>query len=161
MSGAGNPTDGNPDAAIGRFRDAVERLRDSGGDTAPDGAHKPPERVVARQFVLVDGDGNERATLALGADSAPTLALCDAHGRIRAEIRLAAGGTPSVILYDAGRRRRVEIALRADGAAGLGLYDETGEGRAELVVAAGGAPTLSLYGPDGRRLTRLPGKYDF
>lgn len=157
MSNDGQPPGGNHDTTIGRFRDAVERLKDSPGEPGPESLAAPLKRVAAQEFALVDADGNTRGTLALGADGAPKLALCDARGRIRAEIRLSSSGAPSVVLYD-GSRRRVEIALRSDGAAGLGLYDEAGEGHAELVVSPGGAPALSLFGPDGRRLTRLPGK---
>ncbi len=169
MSDAQQPPNGNPEATIGRFRAAVERLKDAAAaepaaelstSPKPEPAAAPPKRVVAEQFVLVDGEGHERATLALGANEAPVLALCDARGRIRAEIRLAANGAPSIVLYDGARRRRVEVALRADGAAGLGLYDEAGEGRAELVVSQSGAPALCLFGPDGRRLTRLPARRD-
>jgi hypothetical protein len=160
MSSAEQPPNGNPDATIGRFRAAVERLKDSAAEPTPEPSGAPPKRVAAEEFVLVDAEGKARGTLALGASGTPALALCDARGRVRAEIRLAANGAPSVVLYDSGRRRRVEVALRADGAAGLGLYDEAGEGRAELVVSPSGAPALSLFGPDGRRLTRLPTKRD-
>jgi hypothetical protein len=155
--------DTSTDATIGRFRDAVQSLKDKETSPAaaapadsPDRAAAPLKRVVAEQFVLVDSGGEPRATLALEAGGGVALALSDANGRARAAIRLGADGAPSVVLYDTSGRRRLEVALKADGAAGLGLYDETGEGRAELVVSGGGAPALSLYGPDGKRLAQLP-----
>jgi len=180
------PPDGNPDATseaslpttpdtstdatIGRFRDAVqsikepppptERPADSQADSQVNSidraAAAPLKSVVAEQFVLVDSHGEHRATLSLDAGGGPALALSDASGRARAAIRLGVDGAPSVVLYDASGRRRLEVALKADGATGLGLYDETGEGRAELVVAGSGAPSLSLYGPNGKRLAKLP-----
>jgi hypothetical protein len=153
------------DATIGRFRDAVQSLRDaaplaespteSPADSA-DRSAPPLKCVVAEQFVLVDSHGERRATLSLDGDGGPSLTLSDASGRARAAVRLGVDGAPSVVLYDTIGRRRVEVALKAGGAAGLGLYDETGEGRAELVVSGSGAPGLSLFGPNGKRLAKLP-----
>jgi len=162
------PTEASPaespetstDATIGRFRDAVESIKDAApaSERPVDSAVRPMlplKRVVAEQFVLVDSNGEQRATLALD-DGAPALALSDASGRARAAIRLGVDGAPSVVLYDTSGRRRLEVALKSDGATGLGLYDEAGEGRAELVVSGSGAPSVSLYGPNGKRLAKLP-----
>jgi hypothetical protein len=157
------------DATIGRFRDAVQSLKDaaplaesptgspavSPADSA-DRSAPPLKCVVAEQFVLVDSHGERRATLSLDGDGGPSLTLSDASGRTRAAVRLGVDGAPSVVLYDTIGRRRVEVALKAGGAAGLGLYDERGEGRAELVVSGSGAPGLSLFGPNGKRLAKLP-----
>lgn len=155
MSSA-EPPNGSPDATS-RFRDAVERLKEpSGAEESHSAALLAAKCVTAEQFVLVDSNGECRATLKLGSDGGPALALHDARGRARASIRVGSDGAPSLVLYDSGGRRRAEIALKADGSAGVGLYDEVGEGRAELVVSPGGAPAFSLFGPDGRRLTRLP-----
>jgi hypothetical protein len=163
------PPDTSTDATIGRFRDAVQSIKEASPpvekpaelqvDSLTDSADRsaaPLKRVMAEQFVLVDSQGEHRATLSLDAGGAPALALSDASGRARAAIRLGADGAPSVVLYDTSGRRRLEVALKADGATGLGLYDETGEGRAELVVAGSGTPSLSLYGPNGKRLAKLP-----
>jgi hypothetical protein len=149
------------DATIGRFRDAVQSLRDAAplAESPADSADRsaPPLKcVVAEQFVLVDSHGERRAKLSLDGDGGPSLTLSDASGRARAAVRLGADGAPSVVLYDTIGRRRVEVALKAGGAAGLGLYDETGEGRAELVVSGSGAPGLSLFGANGKRLAKLP-----
>ncbi len=163
------PPDTSTDATIGRFRDAVqsikeaspplERTTESQADLPTDSVDQsatPLKSVIAEQFVLVDSHGEHRATLSLEAGGTPALALSDTGGRTRAAIRLGTDGAPSVVLYDTSGRRRLEVALKADGATGLGLYDETGEGRAELVVAGSGAPSLSLYGPNGKRLAKLP-----
>ncbi|HVB79890.1 MAG TPA: hypothetical protein VNE82_08075 [Candidatus Binataceae bacterium] len=154
-------SDSSTDATIGRFRDAVQGLKEGSPPAGPaaDSADQPAaplKSVVAEQFVLVDSHGERRATLALDADGGPALTLSDANGRTRAAIRLGVDGAPSVVLFDTIGRRRLEVALKADGATGLGLYDETGEGRAELVVSGAGAPTLSLFGPNGKRLAKLP-----
>ncbi len=148
------------DATIGRFRDAVESIKEASPPAerpavSTDRSAAPYKRVMAEQFVLVDAHGAPRATLSLD-DGSPALALSDANGRARAAIRLGADGAPSVVLYDASGRRRLEVALKSDGATGLGLYNETGEGRAELVVSGSGAPSLSLYGSNGKRLAKLP-----
>jgi hypothetical protein len=167
------PPETSTDATIGRFRDAVqsiketlppnERPADSLIDSQPDSltesvdrSEPPLKSVTAEQFVLVDSHGEHRATLSLDAGGGPALALADADGRTRAALRLGVDGAPSVVLYDTSGRRRLEVALKADGAAGLGLYDERGEGRAELVVAGSGTPSLSLYGHNGKRLAKLP-----
>ena len=174
----GEQSNGNPDAssetsveiapgtssdvAIGRFRDAVESLKEAQQQpvAAPvdskDRPEAPLKSVVAEQFVLVDSHGARRATLTLDDDGSPALKLSDTNGRTRAAIGLDVNGAPSVVLYDTIGRRRIEIALKADGAAGLGIYNEAGEGRAELVVNGSGAPGLSLFGPNGKRLARLP-----
>jgi hypothetical protein len=153
--------DTSTDATIGRFREAVQSLKDKEPSPAAaadslDRTATPLKRVMAEQFVLVDSEGEPRATLALESGGGVALGLSDANGRARAAIRLGADGAPSVVFYDTSGRRRLEVALKADGAAGLGLYDETGEGRTELVVSGSGAPALSLYGPDGKRLAQLP-----
>ena len=160
------------DAAIGRFRDAVESIKEPSSPppeallepatpASPDSPNSidipapPLKSVTAEQFVLVDSRGERRATLSLD-DGGPALALSDASGRARAAIRLGVDGAPSVVLYDTIGRRRLEIALKPDGATGLGLYDETGEGRAELMVSGTGAPALSMFGPSGKRIAKLP-----
>jgi hypothetical protein len=163
--------DSSTDATIGRFRDAVQSIKELSPRLEPSAADSPADSiatnsidvpaaplksVIAEQFVLVDSRGEHRATLSLEADGGPALALNDASGRARVAIRLGADGAPSVVLYDPIGRRRLEVALKPDGATGLGLYDETGEGRAELVVSASGAPSLSLYGANGKRLAKLP-----
>ena len=163
------PPDTSTDATIGRFRDAVqsiketlppnERPADSQADSLTDSVDRsapPLKTVTAEQFVLVDSRGEHRATLSLDAGGGAALALADASGRTRAALRLGVDGAPSVVLYDSSGRRRLEVALKADGAAGLGLYDERGEGRAEVVVAGSGTPSLSLYGHNGKRLAKLP-----
>ncbi|MGH7915783.1 MAG: hypothetical protein ACREPW_14220 [Candidatus Binataceae bacterium] len=152
--------DSSTDATIGRFRDAVQSLKEEWPSTEPPpdptDQTAPLKSLVAEEFVLVDSHGERRATLSLDAAGGPALALSDANGRARATIRLGVDGAPSVVLYDTSGRRRLEVALKADGATGLGLYDETGEGRAELVVSGSGAPALSLFGPNGKRLVKLP-----
>lgn len=154
--------DTGTDATIGRFRDAVESLKETSQEPAaapddpPNRSETPLKSVVAEQFVLVDSHGERRATLALDQDGGPALTLSDANGCARASILLGADGAPSVVLYDTIGRRRLEVALKADGAAGLGLYNEAGEGRAELVVSGSGVPGLSLFGPNGKRLAKLP-----
>ena len=164
-------SDSRTDATIGRFRDAVQSIKEASPPSGPpvdsaaadsiaadsiDSPTAPLKSVVAEQFVLVDSHGERRATLSLDADGGPALALSDASGRARAAIRLGVDGAPSVVLYDTSGRRRLEVALKPDGATGLGLYDETGEGRTELVVSGTGAPSLSLYGPNGKRIATLP-----
>jgi hypothetical protein len=159
------------DAAIGRFRDAVESIKEPSSpppeallepaaSASQDSVDTPTphlKSVTAEQFVLVDSRGERRATLSLDDDDGgPALALSDASGRARAAIRLGVDGAPSVVLYDTIGRRRLEIALKPDGATGLGLYDETGEGRAELMVSGTGAPALSMFGPSGKRIAKLP-----
>jgi hypothetical protein len=159
------------DATIGRFRDAVQSIKDPSPSSEPPADPAAPDSiatasinntagplksVMAEQFVLVDSRGEPRATLALEAGGSPALSLNDASGRVRAAVRIGADGVPSIVLYDPIGRRRLEVALKPDGAAGLGLYDETGEGRAELVVSGSGVPSLSLYGPSGKRVAKLP-----
>jgi hypothetical protein len=90
------PAGTGTDATIGRFRDAVESLKDaapsaesptelaaeSSADSA-DRSARPLKCVVAEQFVLVDSHGERRASLSLDGDGSPSLTLSDASGRAR------------------------------------------------------------------------------
>jgi len=115
-----NPEGTGTDATIGRFRDAVQSLKDAApsaespaelpAESPADSADRsaPPLKcVVAEQFVLVDSHGERRATLSLDGDGGPSLTLSDAGGRARAAVRLDVDGAPSVVLYDTIGRRRV------------------------------------------------------
>ncbi len=59
------------------------------------------ERVVTKEFVLVDDNGNTRARIGMNDQTnAPSVQLFDAQGQQRAQLRLNKNDVPSLRLYD-------------------------------------------------------------
>src|SRR5437867_1783233 len=61
-------------------------------------AHSQPERVVAQEFVVVDADGSERASLGRRDDGTVNLQLTDTSGLVRLD--LGANANPAVRMFD-------------------------------------------------------------
>ena len=103
------------------------------------GARAGGNEIRANRFVVVDENGEERATLGM-VGGGPLLRLFDEKGRARAilsesketepivlggAVRLLAGGT-TLSLHDDTGRGRLMLTLRKDGP-GLSLADENGK----------------------------------
>jgi hypothetical protein len=58
------------------------------------------DKVVTKEFVLVDDDGNQRARIGMNDVNGPAMQLFDKHGQQRAMIRLNKDDVPSMRLYD-------------------------------------------------------------
>jgi len=135
-------------------------------------------KVEAEQFVMVDGDGTERATLQVTASGIAALAMYDGQGHSRAELRVAKDGRASVGLFDQKGLRRVVMAedssragfainatngtqlaslsAAANNESSLTLYDpDTGRARAGLGLTTGGAPALVMFDENGRDRAEL------
>ncbi len=102
---------------------------------APMFAHKTPqvaEVIRAKQFVVVDQDGNMRAELSLNKDGEPGLRLYDKDGKTSVMLSLNKDEEPSLWLADKSGKRR----------AGLGLDN--------------GEPRMAFVGKNGQVLFRAP-----
>ena len=141
-------------------------------------AARQPRKVEAEQFVMVDGDGTQRATLQVTASGIAALAMYDGQGHDRAELRVAKDGRASVAFFDQNGSRRimmgedpsragiainstngkqlVNLSAAADNEASLTLYDpDTGRARAGLGLSKSGAPALVLFDENGRDRAEL------
>lgn len=121
------------------------------------GQASPAGRVVeAERFVLRDGSGKVRATLATLDDNRVALFLYDQDERPRAGLGLRADGGVGLTLYDRAGRPRTALSPLADGGVGLHLYDQRGERRAGLALKPDGTPSLEFLDEDGKSLWRAP-----
>jgi len=58
------------------------------------------DKVVTKEFVLVDDNGNQRARIGMNDVGSPAIQLFDQHGTQRAMLRLNKDDVPSLRLYD-------------------------------------------------------------
>jgi hypothetical protein len=66
------------------------------------------DKVVTKEFVLVDDNGNQRARIGMNDVNGPAVQLFDTHGTQRAMLRLNKDDVPSLRLYDGeGKLRSV------------------------------------------------------
>jgi hypothetical protein len=88
--------------------------------------------VTAQKFELVDADGKERGSFAVGGDGMATLT------------ELSKSGDPRAVL-----------GAGADGFTALNLAHH-GKLRAQLKIAAGGAPNFEMWGDNGDPVFQQP-----
>jgi hypothetical protein len=89
------------------------------------------ERVVTKEFVLVDDSGNTRVRIAMNENDAPAVQMFDKSGKQRAQLRLNKNDVPSLRLYDsAGTLRSVTGFNLHDGTPAFVEFDANGIGRA-------------------------------
>jgi len=87
------------------------------------------DRVIAKEFVLVDDNGNTRARIGMNDKDAPTLQLLDRSGQTRAQLRLNQNDVPSLRLYDEqGRVRNVMGFTLNDMNPSFVTFDNNGTG---------------------------------
>jgi len=108
--------------------------------------------IRAGQFVLQDGNGKTRATLAL-TDIGPALCLTDETGNPRAVLTVFKAG-PRLNLFDEKGKDCVRLGANKDGPM-LALTDETGTPRAALGVGKYGS-VLGLFDADGKAIWQAP-----
>jgi hypothetical protein len=137
------------------------------------------KEVRAREFILEDEKGNNRARLSMGNDG-PALALFDERGINRAQLTACKGGSmlclsdekgepraitvvnkegPGLNLLDENRKPRIGLTVPKEGP-GMTLNDEKGESRATVGVtqttSRDGKTTtypessMLLFGADGK-----------
>ncbi len=91
------------------------------------------ERVVTKEFVLVDDNGNTRARIGMNDKThAPSVQLFDSAGNQRAQLRLNKDDVPSLRLYDAsGSLKSVMGFTLADMQPAYITFDNNGTGHIE------------------------------
>ena len=108
------------------------------------------ERVVSREFVVVDNNGKTRATLTRTQDRT-ALRLHDPNGK---GVALSVGKEEALLgLQDENGKTTVCLGVGKD-AVWLTLHDEKGESRATLGVTKGG-PLLRLFDKKGKTSVAL------
>jgi len=90
----------------------------------------PQKSVQAKEFYLVDTEGDLRAVLGVHDDGNPHLTLWNATGEMRAWLSCPFGD-PSLTLWDAAGEMRAALGL-VEGKPSLGLRDAAGETRAAV-----------------------------
>jgi len=84
------------------------------------------DEIRARQFVLVDANGNVRAGLGVGTDGSAALAFADLEGKIRTGLAVLPDGSPRLRFYGKDGRARGGLGVSPDGSIALALADKEG-----------------------------------
>lgn len=118
----------------------------------------PDRAVVARSFVVRDGQGRWRAKLgtvipAGQTEEHPSLGLLDANENLRARLAVDAEG-PRLELYSAKGQAVAEVCELQDGPR-VALFDANGNTRISLKVVSERGSFAYLFSPDGKQNLRL------
>jgi hypothetical protein len=88
------------------------------------------DKIVTKEFVLVDDNGNQRARIGMNDVNGPALQLFDKSGNQRAMLRLNKDDVPSLRLYDdSGKLRSVTGFNLNTLEPQFILFDDNGNGR--------------------------------
>ena len=115
-----------------------------------------PDVLRAGRFEVVDAAGKVRASLGLGTDGTPLLAVYDAAGKARAGMIMLPDGSPALFLYDAAGKARAGVMVLPDGSPALGLRDAAGKRRAVMMVDRDGSPALDLRDAEEKVIWKAP-----
>jgi hypothetical protein len=103
------------------------------------------DKVVTKEFVMVDDYGNQRVRIGMNDVNGPALQLFDKHGQQRAMLRLNKDDVPSLRLYDdEGKLRSVTGFNLNTLDPQFILFDGNGTGRA--INSTNGADFAGLTG---------------
>ncbi|MBI5093968.1 MAG: hypothetical protein HZB26_16195 [Candidatus Hydrogenedentes bacterium] len=126
---------------------------------------KVVKTIRAREFVLEDAKGRERAALKTdGVDNA-LLYFRGPDGAVRCFIGVTPDGTPRIALQYAGGKGTIELEANDRlNTAALVLSGPNGKSKAVLAVAANGVPAIVLYDENGQAAwaenAALPAQHD-
>jgi hypothetical protein len=158
VAAAIEPSAGNiTDETIGRFREAVESIKD-----APSGAKPSVEQSSIAEPAAETVVSQESATIAAdsGADSNGRSATADISDTSSRAARFRSVSAEEFVLVDSRGERRAALSVAADGAPALTLSDAAGTVRAAVRLNFEGAPALVLYDAIGRRRLEVALKPD-
>ncbi len=110
------------------------------------------DEVRAKRFVLVDSNGNERATLSEESGGEVSLVFMDKGGKVRAGLGVGADGLPELTLYDANQKKLVRLRTHSRGGSHLELYATDIKGHA-FIGMVGDGPFVDLVEKDGISLS--------
>jgi len=115
-----------------------------------------PEVIRATKFVLVDENGQQRATLGI-ENGGPALVLEDTSGRGVVQLQVPKiPDKPSLYLADPRESARVELAMTMNGPV-LHFTDKTGT-RVRLAANELNAPLAAIYDDEGKQLFKISAK---
>ena len=110
-------------------------------------AERHPRKVQAEQFVMVDRDGTQRATLQVNARGTAALAIYDPQGRDRAELSVDNNGGASIGLFGQNGSHRVLIGDAPSGRVGIAIFGTKGKQLINLSTTPDNQTSLTLYDP--------------
>jgi hypothetical protein len=106
--------------------------------------------VRAREFILEDADGRERAALRMDAANNTLLLFRGPSGDVRTYIGVTPDGTPRVTLLYAGSKGRIELEANDHlNSAAVLISSPEGGARIALAIAPNGVPTIVLFDKNG------------
>ena len=112
---------------------------------------QPLPVVQAQRFDLLDANGTLRARLGVEADNdSAGLTVFDSNGQARASIAL--GGDTAVVQTLSPQGGRATLSALPTGVVGVGMVDPNGASRAGIGLAADGSPVVEV----GRNLQSQP-----
>lgn len=126
---------------------AVVFLLGASGDAAQ-------EVVRAKEFQLVDANGQVRARLAFAATEYPDLVLQDQNGKICVSLMLAQNGSSGLSLH--GPNGTCAELSVDEGGPSLRLYDQNDAVRAGLLLDESGLPHLAMNDQKGNTIWQAP-----
>jgi len=107
------------------------------------------QRVTAREFVLVDAEGNQRMLLAVNEHNVAVLHMLDAKGADKLVLGVLNDGTSGLAVSDSARNVRLVLGLHENDTPVLVMFDSAEKPRLGVGVADDGAPGLTTYDPAG------------
>jgi hypothetical protein len=144
----GDPADGASDGAAGE--DLAAAPETSGGRAGEEAAREATEATPGVQ--LRDANGRNRGTFHPGPHGEGAgLVLRDGQGRDRAQVALDGRGRCMVALLDGTSAARVGLAREPGQPTHVVLFDAAGRGRLGLVHGDDGSSVMSLHDEDGDR----------
>jgi hypothetical protein len=112
-----------------------------------------PERIMAREFVLVDANYKPRAVLKVG-DKGALLALTDSKQNISALLQ-GYGSSGELFLADSQGKMRLKIGERDANGIGLRLLDRKDNISMSLLINESNLPSLEMNYPSGKKAVSL------
>jgi hypothetical protein len=115
---------------------------------------KLADEIRAKRFVLIDGNGTERAKLSEETDGEVRLTLSDKKGKVRAGLSVGADGSSRLTLYHTNQEGRAGLRLNSEGSPSLLLDVPSKKATVKLGVLGEpyGRPIVGLTDHDGNSL---------
>ena len=117
------------------------------------------DRVVAREILLIDPAGRQRAVLSVTPDDLARLSFLTTSGKRRLAMGVLADGESALGLYDAQGRVRIGLNVPLDDSASVHLVDKTGRNRANFVQLPNGSSSFEIFNEDGHLLWSAPSSH--
>lgn len=109
-----------------------------------------PNVVRAKEFILVDNDGKERAALRIDPQKNTVLFFRTPTGEVRMFAGLTQDGTPRMMLLYAGGKGSIELEANDKlNSAALIVTGPTGKAKVAAGIAANGLPAIALFDQNG------------